>query len=196
MTAPGRVARWIGDKLIARAVRTPYAHLTRDDGTVYMFRYWLVPFVKPSASGPAGIGQVGWNRPIARLLQLAGIAVRVHHIVDADRDPHLHDHPGAFCSVVLRGWYIEKRPFDLPYRDGRRWHDGVERTIPNLRGKWSITFRRATDRHTISLVPEGGAWTLFIILRDGNQWGFYTEAGKVRWAEYQSTNKPTTGRPA
>ncbi len=180
-------ARWIADKLIARAVRTPYSHLTRQDGTIYMYRYWLVPFVSPTQSGPAGVGPVRWNRPIARLLQLAGVAVRVHHIAGEDRDRHLHDHPGAFLSVILRAWYAEKLPA-LGQNSVREWNGDIEWGRYVMRGTWSASFKRATDRHQIALVPEGGAWTLFIMFGHRNEWGFYTPKGKIPSRLYRSTN--------
>src|SRR5574341_1477204 len=74
--------------LIERAKRTPYYHL---DG--YMERFWLVPYrsvvfrethrstnVTPgsidsfSIGSSDGTGSVTWRRPIARLLQICGVA--------------------------------------------------------------------------------------------------------------------------
>ena len=188
--------RWIADKLIARAVRTPYSHLKREDGEIYMYRYWLVPFTTPTQSGPAGVGPVPWSRPIARLLQLADISIRVHHIAGEDRDRHMHDHPGAFVSVILRGWYVERMPLKLTVGMGAHWNGEVEFGRQRMRGQYSVTLKQAYDRHQITLVPEGGAWTLFIMFRRTNEWGFYTPRGKVPSREYRSTNRITTdGNP-
>ena len=38
------------------------------------------------------------------------LSARLHHIVSRDRDPHMHDHPWNFLSVVLTGGYWEARP--------------------------------------------------------------------------------------
>ena len=73
-----RFLRWLADKLIARAQRTPYAHL---EG--YMNRWWLVPY----------------NR--------FGIAARVHQILRSDYDRHPHDHPWWYVTIILRGGYWE-----------------------------------------------------------------------------------------
>lgn len=72
------VPDWLVDRLIARAMRTPYFHL---DG--YLRRYWLLPY----------------NR--------FGYAARIHQFVSGDRDRDLHNHPWPYVSVILRGGYFE-----------------------------------------------------------------------------------------
>ena len=85
------------DRLIARAMRTPYYHIGD-----YMERYWLVSY----------------NR--------FGIACRVHHILRSDDARAFHDHPWRYLTVVLRGGYTEVRPvFDrsgLYAGETRRWY--------------------------------------------------------------------------
>ena len=71
--------KWLADRLIARAMRTPYIHL---EG--YMNRWWLIPY----------------NR--------FGIAVRIHEILRSDADRDLHDHPWWYVTIILRGGYWER----------------------------------------------------------------------------------------
>ena len=162
----------IAKHLIERAAKTPYSHL---EG--YMNRYWLVPF-SDSAAG-VGCGPVNpLRRPLAWLFQKFGIAIRVHHILRPDNDRHFHDHPWNFCSVVLRGFYIERRPrsqSQSPVVDDTEWRE-------LLRTPGDVMFRKSTDRHRIVFARE--AWTLFITTRYRHSWGFYTSNGKVWWKDY------------
>lgn len=166
----------IADYLIARAKRTPYFHLTG-----YMNRWWLVPYTYAGSAGLPGdgTGAVSWRRPVAKLLQMLGVAVRVHEILRSDigRDPH--DHPWSYLTIVLKGGYVEER-YDVEGQlVSARWH-----------GPGSVLFRRAGDLHKLRLPrtePTGelGAYaeftatTLFITGRYRQRWGFQTATGKV-----------------
>ena len=156
--------------LIKRAMRTPYFHIAD-----YMERYWLVPYnqviVRKIDSPHAetadveqvtdGTGPVTWRRPIARLLQLCGIAARIHHILrsDAGRDPH--DHPWPYLTIILRGGYFEQRYNAEGFPASTKWH-----------GPGSILWRPAHSLHKL-IVPAGEtAWTLFITGKKSQTWGF------------------------
>ena len=162
--------------LIKRAMRTPYYHIAD-----YMERYWLVPYNvvierKPFADAgykslaPGGLedytvtdgtGPVTWRRPIAKLLQLCGIAARVHHILrsDAGRDPH--DHPWPYLTVILKGGYFEECFDEEGAPIDTRW-----------RGAGSILFRRANSLHKLRVPSGETAWTLFITGKKQQTWGF------------------------
>lgn len=167
--------------LIRRAERTPYTHLLHTDGSPYMMRYWLVPYGFDNPVSP-------WRRPLAWLLQRFDIAIRVHHICTADLDRALHDHPWSFLSVVLHGFYIEKRPIKISpcffehYSDD--FHGTYERGAFTFRKCGSVAFRHATDRHRITDVCSGGVWTLFITGPQRQWWGFYTPKGKIYYRDY------------
>lgn len=145
--------------LIARAARTPYLHLYHADGTAYMRRFWL--------------------------LRTRFLSIKLHHICTPDYDRHMHDHPWSFISVVLRGWYVERRPeFAAPTFT----LEGREFFYPVARRAGAIGFRKAGDRHLVSEVSPGGVWTLFIHFAKARSWGFHTEEGWVHSREYASVH--------
>lgn len=143
--------------LLRLARRTPYTHIGD-----YMRRWWLVRY----------------NR--------RGLAVRVHEILRSDRDPHMHDHPWPFVSVVLRGGYWEWRPRALlggvPVDSAVRatWH-----------GPGSVLFRRHDDWHRLDVDPAvGPAVTLFVTGRYRHTWGFAVGGAKVPHGEYLRARRP------
>jgi len=159
----GHLASLFAARLIERARLTPYTHLFHSDGSFYMERFWLF--------------QTRW------------LSCRLHHICSHDWDPHLHDHPWDFVSVVLKGAYVERRPhspikpvFVTHDFEGRREMVEPYTTVARKRG--SICYRRATDRHRISYVAPG-TWTLFFLRPRIQWWGFYTPAGKIHYRNYE-----------
>jgi len=161
------------DAIIARAMKTPYFHLPE-----YMNRYWLV---KPSR----------WT---------FGCGIRVHQILRSDSDRHLHDHPWGFATVILRGGYLEVLEQRIVHRS--------ELSSARLLSEWacvhfrsigahrfllsygrdcppgSVVIHRPTARHRLVLQPGHHAWTLFFMGPAVQEWGFYTETGKVHWKDY------------
>lgn len=180
------IANW----LIARAVHTPYFHLYHADGTLYMERFWLVPFASPKE----GCWVATWREPFTWLCQKLGISIRLHWIHTADLDRALHDHPWTFFSWLLIGWYTEERPttpekiqFD---------EKGVEAIKTTRRTPGSFALRRFHHRHRISAVSPGGVLTLFVSFTKRQSWGFYTPQGKTWWWVFKSVhnNKPITAK--
>lgn len=166
LTRPS-VRRW----LIARAMRTPYAHITGPDGSVYMGRWWLF--------NPYPAKSDGRKRKWADWLPSA----RIHHIMRPDSDRHLHDHPWNARTIILRGWYHEERPYTTPMYPVRVDGHGGTRNL----------YRRAAgytgrllfgEYHRIAAVSDEGVWTLFITWRYRGTWGFNVEGRKVPWREY------------
>lgn len=159
---------WIADYLVRRAKRTPYFYLAG-----YMERDWLVPQVDGGSLISVGCGPVTWRRPIAKVLQKLGVAVRVHKILRSDDDRALHDHPWPYVTVILKGGYFEVTN-----------KDGVE--VSTWYGPGSILFRKATDAHRLVLNDGDPATTLFITGRLQQVWGFFPNgpAQKVLWNRY------------
>ncbi len=180
------------DWLIQRAKRTPYFHLP-----AYMNRYWLVPYnvvierkveltlpeagaklnggIRITVMTDDGTGPVTWRRPIARLLQKLGVAVRVHEILRSDEGRDPHDHPWSFVTVILKGGYFETRYDDNGKEVSHKWH-----------GPGSILFRRAHDWHRLTLPNGMVATTLFITGPKLQGWGFNVRGEKVPYWQYLS----------
>lgn len=149
----------VADLIIRMAMRRAYSkgHLLHADGSLYMGRYSLF--------------ETRW------------LTARVHHLATPDWDRALHDHPWPFVSIVLRGAYIEARPYQIePCFEG----DG-EWLCESWRIPGSLAFRRPTDRHRITHV-NANTWTLFITGPKRQWWGFYTPNGKVHWRDYESVH--------
>lgn len=154
----GRACTSFDRTIIDKAKETPYFHI-RDPqtGEVYMERWWLFNGYPALADG--GKGQVPHpDMP----------SVRVHHILRPDNDRHLHNHPWDAVSIILAGWYDERRA------DGRLYR----RSAGDVVGLEASTF------HSIEQVSPGGVWTLFITGEWQQSWGFQTSAGFVGWRDY------------
>lgn len=131
------------DWLIKRAQLTPYFHL---EG--YMERWWII---RPHKWLP--------------------FSIRIHHILREDYDRSPHNHPWAFRTIILRGWYEEEFRVDA----------GSLLTLMEP----GETCRRGTeDFHRIAAVSNGGVWTLFICGRKSCDWGFMVDGEWVYWREY------------
>lgn len=163
------LAGWLADSprvvaLIQRvAARTPYFDIYGPGGTLYMRRWWLMP------------------RWCLRFDPLLGypmpkpwmpFSVRVHHIVRPDADRHLHDHPFNFRTLLLQGSYIEQT-------EGGRFKAVFA----------GDTYRSPAARfHRIDDVDREGVWSLFIMGRRVNDWGFLVDGHKVAWRQYLGGN--------
>lgn len=167
------VATW----LIERSQRTPYTPIrSRDETELYMSRWWLFNPYSKDAAGNAGPARFGWLP-----------SIRVHHILRADDDAHLHDHPWNARTIVLRGWYTEERP-TAAVPVGVEWFpafgdDGVLRA--GFKRERSYTGRVLFNSyHRISEVAPGGVYTLWFTWRYQGTWGFLVDGKKVPWREY------------
>lgn len=129
-------------------------------GDLYMRRWWLR------------------GDDLAR--EAGKITAGVHHIVRPDEDRDMHTHPCSFLSIVLWRWYRER----LPESQQQPYFDDETRYVERVRRFGSIALRRVSDRHLISEVAPGGAWTLVIWFRKRGSWGFATKDGFVNWRNY------------
>lgn len=76
----------VADRLIGRAMWTPYTHLHG-----YMRRWWLFnPYKR--------VGHIEWLP-----------SIRIHHILRTDFARHPHNHPWNARTIILKGWYDETR---------------------------------------------------------------------------------------
>lgn len=143
----------VADRLIRRAMRTPYTNLAVHRATGAIHVCW------PELELAQG---VHWYMRRFWLLRLGPLQIRLHNILaeDPGRDPH--DHPWPFRSVILRGWYLEQRGTRHARREaGQSYRLG--------RGEF----------HRIVQVADGGAWTLFVTFGPRRGWGFKRADGSV-----------------
>lgn len=154
----------VADWIIRRAQRTPYFHITSDDGTdVYMYRWWLF---NPYQRHNEGAGR-RWGDWLP--------SIRIHRIMREDRDRNLHDHPWNARTFILRGWYKEER----------EEHDCLRcNTHVWTRTAGDTARLRFGEFHRINEVSDGGVWTLFVTGRKRGTWGFLVNGVKVKWREY------------
>lgn len=148
--------RPVRDALIKKAQRRPYLMLPG-----YMDRWWLCN---------------GYGDDHKRRFEWLP-AIRIHHILRADRDEHLHDHPCDARTFILKGWYVEEREAVAGAADAFRYRlEGDTTALPHG------TF------HSIRQVSEGGVWTLFVLYRRKSSWGFKVNGRKVDYRDYLGLN--------
>lgn len=150
----------VTDWLIRRAMRTPYVHISGPEGVVYMERYWLFNPYAAESSGKR-------NR--------FPISIRLHRIMRADKDRHLHDHPWNARTFILRGSYREVRPSSIM---------GFDFLEPLYRLRGDTAKLKFGQYHRITDVSPGGVWTLFVTGKYRGTWGFLVNGAKVQWRTY------------
>lgn len=167
--------------------RRPYFNIvSEEDGSLYMGRWWLF-----GGSGFSLSDRVprddrseltrGWQRGWLDALIGFWMAARLHHIAREDRARDYHTHPAGFISLVLWGWYRERRPKD----QGQHYSLDQTEYFDTLRKPWSIAYRPARHRNTITEVSPGGAWTIVIWFAKEGSWGFAIKTGElVNWRDY------------
>lgn len=85
----------------------------------------------------------------------------IHHIKAPDFGL-AHDHPFAFTSHILKGWYIEEH----------YWLDGNEKHIIK-RQDGDVVHLPATWIHRIIEISPGGCWTIIIPQKCERKWGHW-----------------------
>jgi len=155
------VVQW----LIARAMKTPYLHIVKND-SVYMERFWLFNAYRSSDGKPKY-----WWCPWS---------VRIHHIRRPDQDDHMHDHPWNARTFILLGGYIEERLIE------------AETHATYQISRWAGCTAKlgyGEFHRIISLFPTG-AWTLFISGPYQGVWGYLVDGLKVQWRTYNEQRNP------
>lgn len=158
----------IADWLIQRAMKTPYTHLPG-----YMNRYWL--FNAYRKQDGQEITPIPWLP-----------SIRIHHILRKDADRDMHDHPWDARSIILKGTYVERRlsERDFEMLEAVGGYTPKGESIARLEGDTATL--KFGEYHTITYVPKGGVWTLFITYGYKGTWGFLVGGKKVPWREYMA----------
>lgn len=124
-------------------------HSNRRIGT-YMSRWYIIP---PQ-----------WNLPIC---------VRLQHIKRADAERIPHNHPYAFKSIVLKGWYVEEQVED--FTELAPGHELMAFAYRTIRHEPFKVFRIAQEKyHRLIMMSKGGVWTLIWHPRKAKEsaWGY------------------------
>jgi hypothetical protein len=159
-------------------MRKPDLTLTRDDGSVYLKRWWII------------------RRSHCKWLQFN---IFLHQFLGSDEDRALHDHPWPFISWIVKGEYYEETP-------GPDW-DGFRGTQKKLRKRWSLAYRPADWTHRVELlrdldpnrgmvydpnegmvrewkVIEKPVWTVILTGPKARPWGFHCRGGWIHWKTF------------
>lgn len=185
----GGVARYIArrpalvDRLIARAKKTPYTHITDDYGDVYMYRYWLFNAYPVDEEART---ERGWLRDLLP-------SIRLHRIVRKDQDRHLHNRPWNARTLILAGGYEEIRKDDFSEEE---INPGGAFGVINTMNAGQTAIIRHDDFHRIDRVHAGGCWTMFITWKYHHSWGFDVNGVTVPWREYLEARRAEHQREA
>jgi hypothetical protein len=101
------------------------------------------------------------------LLRSKAFAIYLHHFVGDDWARDMHDHPKRFISIGLWGEYVEETPA------GEKLY----------RAPWIRTFP-ASHIHRLRMTERKTAWTLVVVLRAVQGWGFWKDGTFVPWRKY------------
>lgn len=165
---------------LVRLLKLPKRVISRDDGTPYLERYFLL-------GDPGGIRYFDeqnrslrwWQRLTTRLP-----CVYLHRFVASDSDPELHNHPWQATSLILSGGYMEQRRMVDPYSFTLK--KGVQYMVIDQTFFPGQVNRLAPDTfHRVTLL-EDDCWTAIKIGSKVKSWGFWSEqTGEfVPWREH------------
>lgn len=158
------------------------------------FLYWLR---NPEVLGPPACplfrrwtiyGDGEWGL-ISRFGPFKGKVV-IHYFYPNTEDADPHDHPWPFCTLVLKGGYLDL----VPCRrcDGRRYVGDVKCAGCRGRGveagdhmKRGVFRRRGAGHRHITKVSSAGAWTLCVMGAKEKVWGFWRFGKRYQWEDYE-----------
>jgi hypothetical protein len=129
-----------------------------------------------------------------RIVETPWFGVYLHRLGTPDPGVDLHDHPWPFVSVILRGGYHEavaetrlapeyaRRAEAMPMAD-------FMRGFPRTWRAGSVHRLRLTQCHRITGLLRAPTWTLILVGRRQQPWGFYTPAGFVDHRDYDELGR-------
>lgn len=148
-------------------------------GKPYMRRWYVFGYAPevddPNLSTPGGCRRGRWWNSCLG-------AIRIHEIVASDDSRAFHDHPWPFVSILLRGSYIERRPWP-PH--GTVHPPDDHRNAEHTYRAPAINRKAATDLHVLT-VERGPVWTLFLTRPKQRSWGFAGPFGWMPWREFDA----------
>lgn len=143
----------------------------------YLLRWYLTPWRRWHSQMRNAAHPSPWLR-LKGWLGFVLPSVYLHCFLRSDDDRALHDHPWFWCSILVRGRYVEHT-----IKAGGV-HVRRDRRSPSI--KLSTPWRA----HRVELV-DGACWTLFLIGPRLREWYFHCpEAGKVHWQVFTAADDP------
>lgn len=117
----------------------------------------------------------------------------LHRMSAPDPGDHLHDHPWAFWSVLLRGGYVEERAeardASLLARIAEEYPDTCTPGVVERRSWLSGRLLRLDECHRITALTRRAVWTLVIHGPRRRSWGFFTQDRWVHYRTYDETHR-------
>jgi hypothetical protein len=107
------------------------------------------------------------------LIRFKPWGIYLHHLMRSDYDRALHNHPWPFISIILRGSYTEVHDQTINGKIAYKTHTAG-----------SVLLRPAEWRHRFVLTKP--AWTLVIVGRRCQRWGFFLPDGWCWWRKHDS----------
>lgn len=128
-----------------------------------------------------------------KILETPWFGIYLHRIRRPDNDRNLHDHPWPFLTLILRNGYVESfAPFLARATTYARLRRDVDPLYaPPARRVWypfTVHVMRRGQFHAITrfLHPDRDVWSLVLVGRRSNDWGYATPEGFVGHDEYHA----------
>lgn len=147
----------------AKAAKLPKRVIARDEGDVYLNRYYLLGEPGGLKYFPEDQREMRWwQKPLARFP-----LVYLHHFERSDEDESLHNHPWEAKALILAGGYLEERRV-LAWR---RTKTGFEIDEKICR-PGTVNRLNADTFHRVRLLQKD-CWTLIVVGKKVQTWGFW-----------------------
>lgn len=119
--------------------------------------------------------------------------IYLHKFYRGDEDPHLHDHPWPFTSLILTRGYWEETPVSQS-RDPRislksmatsqYFHRDGEQYRNVFYSAFSVLRRPSEWKHRVILKDKKPVWTIIRTGPKERSWGFWIKGKLCPWRQY------------
>lgn len=149
----------------------PYVDIMRDDSDIIYLRRW---FIYPH------------NKEFKKLEP----RIYLHKFYRGDEDPHGHDHPWRFTSLILTRGYWEETWGWPPLPAGtkhKRYHSQEGEQVTAIwYPRFSLLKRPAEWKHRVRLEGTTPVWTLVKTGVRERSWGFWIKDAFCPWRRYNN----------
>lgn len=116
--------------------------------------------------------------------------IYLHKFYRGDEDPHPHDHPWRFTSLILTGGYWEETPiYQQASMDSRStsivWDSDTQEVRKRVfYPRFTVLHRPAAWKHRVILKNEKPVWTIVKTGIKERSWGFWIKGKLCPWKQY------------